>query len=329
MESPTHSCAFYAVADSRHFLGLVALLNSLRLVGHVESLFVSDQGLTADQRRRLADHATILEGTTPLTPHFAKTDVPRRHRAQVQVLIDVDIIVLRHLAPLIEDARAGKVVAFADKVKNRFHSEWSELLDLGALRKQTYVNTGLVAVGGPVGQRFLEDVDAAFRRIGLDPSLTVGAGSVTPFLYLDQDVMNAILAAGAPDLLTALDSALAPFPPFSGVQLVDARSLQCRGADGVEPYLLHHVRKKPWLARTRWSVYCLLMSRLLLGPDLTVRLRPEEVPVRFRPGPVARLDRGWGNLVATIADQRGRLGLRRALRSRRPRCTPTADANRD
>jgi hypothetical protein len=33
--------AFYAVSDSAHFIGLVALVNSLRLAGHTEPLLVA------------------------------------------------------------------------------------------------------------------------------------------------------------------------------------------------------------------------------------------------------------------------------------------------
>ena len=42
--------AFYTVTDSHHFLGVVGLVNSLRLVGHDEPVFVTDAGLTAEQR---------------------------------------------------------------------------------------------------------------------------------------------------------------------------------------------------------------------------------------------------------------------------------------
>ena len=51
--------AFYAVTG-RDFFGAVALLNSLRLLGHDEPLLVVDCGMTARQRELLAEHATAL-----------------------------------------------------------------------------------------------------------------------------------------------------------------------------------------------------------------------------------------------------------------------------
>jgi len=41
--------AFYAVSDAAHFLGLVGLLNSLRMAGHHEPLFVADSGTCSNR----------------------------------------------------------------------------------------------------------------------------------------------------------------------------------------------------------------------------------------------------------------------------------------
>src|SRR5215207_7961449 len=49
-------CAFYTVANARHFIGVVALLNSLRLAGHTEPIRLMDAGLTDEQRTLLANH---------------------------------------------------------------------------------------------------------------------------------------------------------------------------------------------------------------------------------------------------------------------------------
>ena len=48
--------AFYCVADERYFLGAVGLINSLRLVGHDEPVYLLDCGLTDAQRELLAAH---------------------------------------------------------------------------------------------------------------------------------------------------------------------------------------------------------------------------------------------------------------------------------
>src|SRR5205823_2574176 len=52
--------AIYAVADRNYFIGAVALLNSLRLVGHDEPLFLIDAGLTPAQRQLLAPHVRLV-----------------------------------------------------------------------------------------------------------------------------------------------------------------------------------------------------------------------------------------------------------------------------
>ncbi len=55
------AAAFYCVADERYFLGAVGLINSLRLVGHTEPIFLLDCGLTAAQRELLEPQATLLD----------------------------------------------------------------------------------------------------------------------------------------------------------------------------------------------------------------------------------------------------------------------------
>jgi hypothetical protein len=63
-------------SDSHHFVGAAALLNSLRLVGHDEPIFLVDAGLTSEQRDLVARHVTLIpapEGAptvflTPLGP---------------------------------------------------------------------------------------------------------------------------------------------------------------------------------------------------------------------------------------------------------------------
>ena len=85
--------AFYCVADERYFLGAVGLVNSLRLVGHDEPVFVLDCGLTASQRELLSGSATVVEAPEDAAPWLAKTVAPIRHPARAMVLIDADMIV--------------------------------------------------------------------------------------------------------------------------------------------------------------------------------------------------------------------------------------------
>ncbi len=74
--SMSASAAFYCVADSGYFLGAVGMLNSLRLLGHREEVFILDCGLTADQRALLDPHATLVPGPVDVAPCLLKTIAP-------------------------------------------------------------------------------------------------------------------------------------------------------------------------------------------------------------------------------------------------------------
>src|SRR6185437_15799363 len=69
--------AFYAVANEPHFLGLVALLNSLRLQGHGDPLLVADCGLAGWQRELLVPHAEVVEADRGIPPYLLKPVLPR------------------------------------------------------------------------------------------------------------------------------------------------------------------------------------------------------------------------------------------------------------
>ena len=51
--SPPAPVGFFTIADANYFLGLVALVNSLRLQGHADPITVLDLGLQTDQREAL------------------------------------------------------------------------------------------------------------------------------------------------------------------------------------------------------------------------------------------------------------------------------------
>jgi hypothetical protein len=99
--------AFYCVSSRIYFLGAVGMINSLRLAGHAEPIFVLDCGLTTQQRELLAPHVTLVRGPTDTEPFLLKTVAPLKHRAEVMVLIDADMIVTRPLTELIEKAATG------------------------------------------------------------------------------------------------------------------------------------------------------------------------------------------------------------------------------
>jgi hypothetical protein len=300
--------AFYAVSDSAHFIGLVALVNSLRLAGHTEPLLVADCGLEGWQRRLLAPHADVRTMPKGALPHLQKGVLPLDESAAVMVLMDADLIVLQSVAPLLDEAAKGRVVVFADPVSHRFDSRWAELLNLSAVRRQPYVNSGLMILPGSVGRRFLQAF--AERRPAVDHHRSRLAGSTPhePFYYVDQDLVNALLGSVVEaEELEILETALAPHPPFTGVRVE-------KGAD--LPYVLHHIDRKPWLAATPRNLYTDLLPRYLLAPDVALRLEERQVPLRFRSGALAALERGRVDAAARIHAHRGKLGLRRWFRER-------------
>jgi hypothetical protein len=292
--------AFYCVSDSRYFLGAVGMLNSLRLLGHREPVYVLDCGLTPHQRQLLEPHATLVPAPSEAPPWLLKTVAPLRHPAEVMVLIDADIVVTRSLRELIERAAEPRVIAIEND-RDRFVAEWGELLGLGEVRRQPYVSSGLVFLGHPLGAEVLGLMAELQDRVDFDRTFWRDNVPDYPFLYADQDVLNAILASRTErEQVTALPNRLAPNPPFKGLRVTDEATLRCAHRDGTEPYALHNFYRKPWLVATRSSQYSRLLTRLLLGPDVQLRLDRRELPLRLRTGAAARLAQLATDLIVGI-----------------------------
>jgi hypothetical protein len=283
--------AFYCVADERYFLGAVGLVNSLRLVGHREPIFMLDCGLADEQRALLEPEVSVEDGPRDAPPWLLKTIVPLRRRADPSILIDADMIATRPLSDLVETAAAGRVVTFRNDTE-RFVPEWGELLGLGTARRRPYVSSGLILLGGRVGEAVLGLMDDRQRRVDVERTFARGHDDDYPFLYPEQDVLNAILATHPePARLVTLDNRLAPNPPYRGLRILDEERLRCAHPDGTEPYVLHQFVRKPWLEPMYHGIYSHLLARLLLGADLAIRVPTELVPVRMRSGPRARVER--------------------------------------
>jgi hypothetical protein len=267
------------------------MLNSLRLLGHAEPIFVLDCGLTSRQRELLAAHATLVPAPRDAPPWLLKTVAPLRHPADVMVLIDVDMIVTRPVGELIETAASGRVVAFEND-RDRFVPEWGELLDLGPLRRQAYLSSGFVAVARSLGEPLLRLMEDRQDRVDFEQTHWRRNVESYPFLYADQCVLNAILASRMePDQVVVLENRLAANPPFPGLRVLDASSLRCAYRDATEPYMIHHYTAKPWLESTFDGVYSRLLRRLLAGPDLAIRVPVAWIPLRMRGGPLAYANR--------------------------------------
>ena len=116
--------SFYSVADREYFLGAVALINSLRLVGHRERMVILDCGLAEEQRDLLGREATIVtvsQNDLETLPRFLLRDrAPLLRPAETMILLDADIIVTRSLEPIFKLAQAGKIIAFDDPLGDRF-----------------------------------------------------------------------------------------------------------------------------------------------------------------------------------------------------------------
>jgi hypothetical protein len=283
--------AFYCVSDERFFLGAVGLINSLRLQGHREPVFLLDCGLAPAQRELLEPEVTLVPAPSDAPPYLLKTAAPLRHPAEVMVLIDTDMIATRSLSELIERASGDRVVAFRND-RERFVAEWGELLDLGTPRRRPYVSVGLVFIGGSQGAEVLSLMDDRQGRVEFGLTYYRRDDPGYAFRYPEQDVLNAILCTRVPaDRVVALDNRLAANPPFRGLRIRDERALRCAYRDGVAPYVLHHFHRKPWLEPMRHGVYSRLLARLLLGEDVAVRVPESEIPLRMRRGPLARVER--------------------------------------
>ena len=286
--------AFYCVADDRYFLGAVALLNSLRVLGHADPVLVLDCGLNPAQREMLAPQATLVDPSTDTPPWLQKTVAPLRYPADVMVLLDADMIVTRSLSPLIEEASRGRLVAFRNPI-DRFVPEWGEMLQLGRIPRRPYVCSGAVCVDRSLGTQVLSLLEDRQEMIDFQQTYWRRNVASYPFLFGDQDVLNAVIAARVDgDHLIALPERLAATPPFDDLRLLDETTLRCSYADGTEPHLLHqYLPSKPWLEPAHHGVYSRLLRRLLIRSDVAVKVPEAEVPRRLRNGALAYTERKW------------------------------------
>jgi hypothetical protein len=301
--------AFYCVSDARYFLGAVGMLNSLRLLGHREPVYVLDCGLTDLQRELLSPHATLVPAPDEAPPWLLKTVAPLRHPAEVMVLIDADIVVTRPLTDLLEQSRQGKVVAFENR-SNRFVPEWGDLLGLGTASPRQYVSSSLVCLSGTLGSEILQLMADLRDRIDFDHTFWRDNIPDYPFLFADQDILNAILASRVdPGQVVEVEGRLEGVMPFTGLRVVDIKALRCAYEDGAEPYAIHHfLPSKPWLEPMTPGVYSRLLVRLLRGGEIAVRVPPRELPRHLRPGLLAAARRWYREpLSASIRLVRDRI----------------------
>jgi hypothetical protein len=317
---PESDLAFYTVANAPYFLGTVALLNSLRRVGETAPFYVVDCGLTAEQRRRLATRATIVEPRSDFHPQLQKATGLLEHPASVMVFIDSDIIVTRPLGPLVDEANAQKLVVFQDYGNpGRFFAEWGSP-ELGEPRPAPYVNSGFFALSWETGEEFLPLFSDLQRTVDLSDTYLRGGSPDHPLYFVDQDIFNALACTRYDGRVARVEGRLAPFPPFAGVELQVGEQTLCRYPDGVIPFALHHTHRKPWLAALKPNVYSRLFTFVVTDRAACLPLSPRELPLRLTNAPLARFDRVRAS-VQHVAHRhlRGKLGIRPKLAQLRAR----------
>jgi hypothetical protein len=280
--------AFFSVSNASHFLGAVALLNSLRAIGHDEPFYLLDCGLTGRQRELLKGHATLIPGPRDVSPVLLKNVAPLQVDHDVAIILDADIIVVRPLQDLI----GPKPVLFLNDWTWRFEPEWVRL-GFGGLRRIPYLNCGQMIVPRASGmlpllqrgnERLLEIVsdEPALRRTTADP-----------FFWLDQDVLNALVASMDSDEYVISDEVA--YWPFE------------RPLDGAR--LLHHILDKPWLKPRRPNPYTREMVRLLSSGS--VEVPASDIPLQLRAGAVGGAARARDAMRHTLRERtRGKLGIR-------------------
>lgn len=292
---------YFTIADSRYFLGAAALVNSLLLTGHKETLVVVDTGFEPWQRERLASVATVTDASLPsgLPPAFFKAHIAPQIDGEVVVYLDSDMIVTDSLGDVVSLAAAGRFCAAPDNQPGRFFPEWQELLSLPLpLRRQTYVNAGFFGLAPDRWPGFFERwqvvCDAVIAAAPPMHTMKFEAALEDPAAFHDQDALNALLMSELPEDALALinGNRVAASAEMPAVECVDPESLDCRLA-GRRTLILHYPNApKPWQPSgwitTSNNAYVRLLARLLHADDVAVRIESHELPVWLRSAGIRR-----------------------------------------
>lgn len=301
---------YVTLTDERFFVGTVALVNSLRITGNRDDIFVVDAGLTSNQRNRLAAAVNIHRldlSDSRVLPAFLKPWALLAAPPGHLVLLDSDIIVTESLESPLAAAADGQIYAFPDgpaRLHNRrFEEVWTAELRLRRpLRIQPYVNSGFIALDSLRWKALLERWielcgEVSEERSQLPHWIPSHEADAHPFAYLDQDVLNAILMSEVDQHVTLIgDWRRAGVPkPEDTTRIVDRLSLHCE-SDGGRTILLHHfAHPKPWFSEARgcltYGPYDELLVRLLSGPDLAIELPDDAIPVWLRRGRARAIER--------------------------------------
>jgi hypothetical protein len=298
METQDDVC-FYVIGNQAYFLGVVALINSLALTGHSHPIVIGDLGLTGQQREILSNYEHcrlfkldpgLVRNATQYKPfaYLARAD-------EVVVMIDADMIVTESLEQIIARARNGKLCAFPDPEYDRWFAKWQDIFGLStAPRHQSYVCAGFVAFSVLRWPNLLEQWWNACQAINSHPTDQEGGDADGPTAQADQDALNALLMSEYPQDAVSLELADGQVhrSDLYRVRLLDARRLTCRFRHGT-PLILHASRTpKPWQQHGAvHDAYFALLRRLLVGPDLQIRVPASMIDEFLLPGVAGWVER--------------------------------------
>lgn len=279
------------VADHMFFPGLVALINSLRVTGNRYPITVLDMGLSGEQRLLLAPHVTLFACPPEFKAQHPWCIKPFAHLLNpsgVIVMIDSDMIITGNIKPVVDRARAGQICTFPDPNEARWFAGWSESLGLRArLRKGRYMNAGFVAFSATKWREFLERWWTLSSKLAADPG---------PELQnRDQDVLNALLRSEVPEGSVEELPRSEVVYPWEPLTISDVGTLACDW-DGHRSMVLHYDGAggpKPWQRRSwirvRRDAYTRLLPRVLLAPDVPIRLGPSTIPSWLHDGAIGSM----------------------------------------
>ncbi|MBW4663410.1 MAG: hypothetical protein KME01_04290 [Chroococcus sp. CMT-3BRIN-NPC107] len=298
-ENSTEQITFYTICNSKYFLGVVGLLNSLRVVGHQQKIVVLDCGLTSRQQEILRPHCTLYslpkeEAKNPLQykpfPYLLPTQ-------GTVVIIDSDMLVTRNLETILNSAKQGKICLFPDLSLDRHFPEWQEVFKLDkSPRQQIHINSGFVVFSVEHHPNLLTQWWQACEQIFALPTVYEGASLNCAYANGDQDALNAILASSySEDSLELQSNKEEIFLPFlHRVKIADIKTLACEYGDREVTILHSNNQPKPWDVKNlpmliKQCSYAQLLRRLFTGKDVAIKLSSSDLPLIYRPGIVGDL----------------------------------------
>jgi len=321
MKADVESAPTYVtIADRSYFTGTVALVNSLHVTSNPGRVVVLDGGLTEDQTTILERAAEVRRLPVQLSGSFVVFLKAAAHMLDLTgtlVLLDSDIVVTGPLAPIVAEARSGRIAAFIDEpIRDRAFPEWRSTLGVkGDLRVQPYLNVGLIAIDLDAWPGFFERWWELCLRVPderQDLPFDLANDVTHPFAFPEQDVFNALLMTEIdPGRIVFHELAAAPGPSSNDtVRIVDRSRLVCANGDRPTTLLHYWNHPKPWLPNARselaFDAYVEVLARLLTADDVPVRLDPSSIPLWLRDTPTARFVRR--------TPRRARRGVRKLLR---------------